>query len=121
MTDSRPATKTAIRGSRRIRPAYRHSHGCDGAPMHCRRNTGKGRATRPRAKSKRACDVSSRASANVLGCKPLTVGAPTGRTEDHTQRFPHRLGGQEVANDGRPFVKGDANRIEGLDILDDSI
>src|SRR5258708_5339078 len=63
----------------------------------------------------------SPAGADILGREPLAVGTPTGRAEDHAHRLAHRACGEYLSEDGKPFVEGNANRIEGLDILDDAV
>src|ERR1700722_9022201 len=56
--------------------------------------------------------------ADILRCEPQAIGTPSGRAEYHARRLARRARGEHFADDGHPFVEGDSNRIECLDILD---
>src|ERR1700677_3082805 len=58
---------------------------------------------------------------NIRRSQPLAVGPPSRRPEHHSGRLAPRARGEDIAHDGGPLVKCDANRIEGPDILHDAV
>src|SRR5579871_1004327 len=53
--------------------------------------------------------------------RPAPVGAPARRAEHHADDLPDRPGRKEVPHDRRPLMEGDADRIEGLDVVHDAV